>query len=82
MILVIGSARGYTDVEVSGPYQSLEEAQMKVTNHLGRGIDGDETQYTFLEVTPTGTKELGYVHFEDEYEAPLPDRRTDNFPEM
>ena len=45
----------------------LETAQLLSTAH--RMLDGDETRYTFFEVTESGTKEVGYVLFYDECET-------------
>ena len=68
MIFVTTSQRGYSDSELHGPFNSIDEGKRKVTDGLHRGLDGDETRYTFFEVTSSGTKELGYVLFRDEYE--------------
>ena len=73
MIFVTSTQRGYTASELSGPFNSIEEGKKKVTNGRTRGYDGDETRFTFFEVTPSGTKELGYVLFRDECEGFLDD---------
>lgn len=69
MIFVTTSQRGYTDSELHGPFNSIDEGKKKVTDGRTRGYDGDETRFTFFSVTPSGTKELGYVLFRDEVEG-------------
>ena len=68
MIFVTVTQRGYTDSELHGPFTSVDEGKRKVTDGLTRGLDGDETRYTFYEVSDGVTREVGYVHFEDECE--------------
>ena len=77
MIFVTVTQRGYSDSELFGPFYSIDEAKKKVTDGLDRGLDGDETRYTFFEVPNSSlmrdgngtTTEVGYVHFEDECEC-------------
>ena len=78
MIFVVSSVRGYSDVTMFGPFSSLEEAQRSVTDGVDRGNDGDETQYTFFKVTPSGVVDIGYVRFEDEVESDG-DLRSESF---
>lgn len=80
MILVTVTQRGYTDSELNGPFESVDEAKRKVTDGLVRGLDGDETRYTFYEVTDGETREVGYVHFNDECEVRTQDIREEYFP--
>ena len=65
-IFITVNQLGYSDTELHGPFSSIHEGKKKVTDGLDRGHDGDETKYTFFEVTPEGTKEIGYIQFEDE----------------
>ena len=68
MIFVTVTQRGYTDSELHGPFPSVDEAKKKVTDGVTRGLDGDETRYTFYEVSDGTTREVGHVHFMDECE--------------
>ena len=79
MIFVTVTQRGYTDSELLGPFTSVDEGKRKVTDGLDRGLDGDETRYTFYEVTDGMTKEIGYVHFEDECEGDEGNLRSESF---
>ena len=83
-IFITLSQRGYTDsTELLGPFTSIEEGKRLVTNDLDRGLDGDETRYTFFETTKDGTKEVGYVLFKDECEydeEDLEDLKEEYFP--
>ena len=82
MIFVTTTQRGYTDsTELHGPFTSIDEGKMKVTDDVDRGIDGDETRYTFFEVTTSGTKEVGYVLFRDECEYDEDDLKEEYFPD-
>ena len=47
MILITVVSKGYTDTTLLGPFSSVEEGKRKVTDCIERGIDGDETRYTF-----------------------------------
>tara|TARA_E500000331_G_scaffold329535_1_gene350244 strand:- start:1926 stop:2177 length:252 start_codon:yes stop_codon:yes gene_type:complete len=81
MIFVTTSQRGYTDSELHGPFNSIDEGKSKVTDGMTRGYDGDETRFTFFSVTPTGSTELGYVLFRDEVEGFLDDDlKEEHFP--
>ena len=79
MIFVTVTQRGYTDSELHGPFTSVDEGKKKVTNGVDRGLDGDETRYTFFEVTDGVTKEIGYVHFDDECEGDEGNLRSESF---
>ena len=70
---------GYTDSDVRGPFKSLEEAKENVTDGLTRGLDGNETRYTFYEVTSKLAKELGYVLLKDECDFDKENLREDHF---
>jgi predicted dithiol-disulfide oxidoreductase (DUF899 family) len=50
-----------------------------VTDGRLRGDDGDETRFTFFDITPTGMNEVGYVLFYDEYEREGEDLREESF---
>ena len=63
MILVTVNQRGYTDTEMYGPFSSVEEAKQNITNGVEQGYDGDDTKYTFFEVSESGTKEVGFIRF-------------------
>ena len=81
MIFVTVTQRGYTDSELHGPFNSIEEGKKKVTDGRTRGYDGDETCFTFHRVTQNGIKELGYVLFRDEVEGFLDDDlKVEHFP--
>ena len=80
MIFVTSSQRGYTDSELLGPFNSIDEGKSKVTDGMDRGYDGDETRFTFFEVTSSGTKEVGYVLFRDECEYDEDDLKEEHFP--
>lgn len=69
MIFITVNQRGYSDTELHGPFTSVDEGKEKVTDGVTRGHDGDETRYTFFEMTPDGMKEIGYVKLEDECEG-------------
>ena len=80
MILVTSTQRGYTDSELHGPFESVEEGKRKLTDGLDRGHDGDETRYTFYEVSNGETREIGYVLFHDECYVRTQDIREEYFP--
>ena len=68
-IFITVTQGGYADsTTLLGPYTSIEEGKRKVTDSETRGLDGDETRYTFFETTESGPKEVGYVLFNDECE--------------
>ena len=70
-IFITVTQRGYTDsTELLGPFTSIDEGKRKVTDCIDRGLDGDETRYTFIRVTndKTTNHEVGYVLFHDECE--------------
>ena len=70
-IFITVSQRGYTDsTELLGPFQSIEEGKRLVTDDLDRGLDGDETRYTFVRVTidKITNHEVGHVLLRDECE--------------
>ena len=70
MIFITVSQRGHTDsVKLLGPFNSVAEAKRKVTDNITRGIDGDETRYTFFETNNAErANESGYILFYEEYE--------------
>ena len=80
MIFVTVTQRGYTDSELHGPFTSVDEGKRKVTDGLTRGLDGDETRYTFYEVGGGETREVGHVHFDDECEGDEGNLRSEYFP--
>ena len=80
MIFITVSQRGYSDSELHGPFESVDEGKRKVTDGVDRGHDGDETRYTFHEVSGGETREVGYVHFHDECEVRTQDIREEYFP--
>ena len=82
MIFVSVVQLGYTDSLLYGPYGSIDEGRRELTDSKDRGDDGDETRYTFFEVTNEGTNEVGYVLFYEEYETSgLETKRSEHFPE-
>jgi len=79
-IFITSTQRGYTDtMSLHGPFDSVEEGKKEVTDGRTRGFDGDETRFTFFEVTPSGTNELGYVLFRDECEHDGDDLKVEHF---
>ena len=79
-IFITSTQRGYTDsTSLHGPFNSVDEGKKEVTDGRTRGFDGDETRFTFFEVTPSGTKELGYVLFQDECEVRTQDIKKEYF---
>ena len=80
MIFVTTTQRGYTDSELHGPFNSIDEGKKEVTDGVTRGYDGDETRFTFFEVTPSGTTEIGYILFRDECEYDEDDLKEEHFP--
>ena len=80
MIFITVNQRGYTDTTLHGPFSSVDEGKRKVTDGVDRGNDGDETKYTFFEMTPDGMKEIGYVLFNDETQVRTQDIREEYFP--
>ena len=66
MFYVYEVLASYGDLCIYGPFKSLSESQNKVTDGRVRGIDGDKTIYTFVEITSDGQKFLGEVTFENE----------------
>ncbi len=79
-IFITSTQRGYTDtMSLHGPFDSVEEGKKKVTDGRTRGFDGDETRFTFFEVTPSGTNELGYVLFRDECEHDGDNLKVEHF---
>lgn len=80
MIFITVNQRGYTDTTLHGPFSSVDEGKRKVTDGVDRGDDGDETKYTFFEMTPDGMKEIGYVLFNDETQVRTQDIREEYFP--
>lgn len=87
MIFITVTQRGYSDSVLLGPFTSVDEGKKKVTDGVTRGIDGDETRYTFFEVPDSSlmrdgngtTRELGYVLFEDECEGDEDNLRSEHF---
>ena len=80
MIFITVNQRGYSDTTLHGPFTSVDEGKRKVTDGVDRGHDGDETKYTFFEMTPDGMKEIGYVLLRDECEVRTQDMREEYFP--
>ena len=83
-IFITVTQRGYTDsTELLGPFTSIDEGKRKVTDCIDRGLDGDETRYTFIRVTNDNTTnhEVGYVLFKDECEVRTQDIKEEHFPE-
>ena len=79
-IFITVTQRGYTDsTELLGPFTSIDEGKRLVTDSVERGHDGDETRYTFFETTTSGTKEVGYVLFNDECEVRTQDIKEEFF---
>ena len=68
MIFVTVNQRGYTDTELYGPFPSVEAAKQNITDNLEQGLDGDDTRYTFHKVSESGTEDVGYIYFYEEYE--------------
>ena len=86
MFFVVGSVRGYSDVTMYGPFSTLTEAQQSVTDGVSRGVDGDETQYTFFQynsyvnkLNENNIEEVGHVLLRDEVEYDEPDLREESF---
>lgn len=80
-IFITVTQRGYTDsTDLLGPFTSIEEGKRLVTDSETRGLDGDETRYTFFETTKSGTKEVGYVLFKDECEYDEEDLKEEHLP--
>ncbi len=84
MIFITVTQRGYTDSVLLGPFQSIEEGKRLVTDDLDRGLDGDETRYTFVRVTndKITNHEVGYVLLRDECEYEGEDLKEENFPNV
>ena len=78
-IFITVTQLGYTDSDVFGPFRSLEEAKENVTDGLTRGLDGNETRYTFYKMSNLSVVELGYVLFKDECDFVQEDLREDHF---
>jgi len=66
MFYVYEVLTSYGDLTIYGPFKSLSESKNETTDGRVRGVDGDKTIYTFVEVTSVGQKILGEVTFEDE----------------
>ena len=85
-IFITVTQRGYTDsTDLLGPFSSIEEGKRLETDSETRGIDGDETRYTFHQVTscPVDNLEVGYVLFYDEYETDgLEWKKEEHFPNV
>ena len=85
MIFITVSQRGYTDsTELLGPFQSIEEGKRLVTDNITRGLDGDETRYTFIRITNDKITnfEIGYVLLRDEFEHEGEDLKEEHFPNV
>ena len=79
-IFITVTQRGYTDsTDLLGPFTSIDEGKRLVTDSETRGLDGDETRYTFFETTTSGTKEVGYVLLKDECEFEGEDLKEEYF---
>ena len=76
--------RGYTSADVLGPFESIEEGKRLVTDDIFRGLDGDETRYTFVKVTNDSIDnfEVGYVLFRDECEVRTQDIKEEYFKDV
>ena len=73
-----------TKSKLFGPFASVDEAKRKVTDVVDLGRDGDDTSYTFHQVTscPVDNLEVGYVLFYEEYETSgLETKRSEHFPD-
>ena len=84
-IFITITQRGYTDsTTLLGPFTSVDEGKRKVTDRVERGIDGDETRYTFHQVTtcPVDNLEVGYVLLNDECEFEGEDLKEEYFPNV
>ncbi len=84
-IFITVTQRGYTDsTTLLGPFSSVEEGKRKVTDRVERGIDGDETRYTFHQVTtcPVDNLEVGYVLLNDECEYDEENLKEEYFPNV
>ena len=84
MIFITVTQRGYSDTELYGPFDSIEEGKKKITDGVTRGHDGDETKYTFFETVDglfktIGVKEVGYVQLDDECEGDKDNLRHEEF---
>tara|TARA_Y100001949_G_scaffold144912_1_gene127895 strand:- start:830 stop:1093 length:264 start_codon:yes stop_codon:yes gene_type:complete len=86
MFFVVSSVRGYSDVTMFGPFNSLEDAKRSVTDGVDRGNDGDETQYTFFQYNSyvnkdgeNNIKEVGHVLLKDECESDNENLREESF---
>ena len=79
-IFIAATQRGYTDPELHGPFNSISEGKEEVSDGRTRGYDGDETRFTFFEVSPSGMKEVGYVLFRDECEYDDDELKVEHFP--
>jgi len=66
MFYVYEVLSSYGDLHIYGPFESLSQAKQHTTDQRHRGIDGDKTIYTFVEIQSDGQKILGEVTFEDE----------------
>ena len=86
MFFVVESVRGYSDVTMFGPFSTLTEAQQSVTDGVSRGVDGDETQYTFFQynsyvnkLNENNIEQVGHVLLRDEVEYDESDIREESF---
>lgn len=78
-IFITVTQLGYTDSEVQGPFESVGEAKENITDGLTRGLDGNETRYTFYKMTNLSVEEIGYVLFKDECMFNEDSLREDHF---
>ena len=76
------SQRGYSDSQLHGPFKSIDEGKKQLTDGVVRGYDGDETTFTFHEMTDEGLREVGYVLFKDECEVRTQDIKEEHFPNV
>jgi hypothetical protein len=76
------SQRGYSDSQLHGPFSSVDEGKRKLTDGEDRGYDGDETMFTFHEMSDEGIREVGYVLFDDESESDTEDLKKEHFPNV
>ena len=66
LFFVVESQASYTDTNLLGPWKSLKEARENVSDRFDRGLDGDETKYTFFEYNGENMVEVGHVLIHDE----------------
>ena len=82
-IFITVTQRGYTDSTLLGPFSSVEEGKKRITDNVERGLDGDETRYTFFKINNClDNLEVGYVLLKDECDHDEgEDLKEEHFPE-